>query len=190
MRPTSDSDNTLCLRIKNGDEAAFRVLFDRYYDSLYRFFCYRGMDYAVAEDMAQDIFVRVWQKRARLDPSKSLKAYLFQSATNEIGMHLRKQGVRDAYAKDVQHRTTHTGTSQGEFDQKEFIDRTIQSLPESLRDVFILHRFDELSYKEIAHLRGVSIKTVESRMSKALKYLRKELLPLVKIIVPLLLWIG
>ena len=148
------------------------------------------MEYAVAEDMAQDIFVRVWQKRNSLDPAKSIKSYLYQAAANEIGMHLRKKGVRDAHAKDVQFQHAHTNTSPIEFDQKEFIEKTIQSLPETLRNVFILHRYDGLSYKEIAQYEGVSIKTVESRMSKALKYLRRELLPLVKMILPVLLWIG
>ena len=190
MRPTSDSDETLCLRIKNGDETAFKALFDRYYESLYRFFCRRGMDYPVAEDMAQDIFVRVWQKRNGLNPTKSIKSYLFQAGANEIGMHLRKKSVRDAHAKDVQFQHNGRSISPTEFDQKAYIEKTIQSLPEPLRHVFILHRYDELSYKEIAQLQGISIKTVESRMSKALKYLRKELLPLVKLMLPFLLWIG
>ena len=190
MRPISDSDKTLCHRIKNGDEAAFKALFDRYYEPLYRFFCHRGMEFAIAEDMAQDIFVRVWQKRTSLDPEKSLKAYLYQAAANEIGMFLRKKSVRDAHIQDVQHRHTHSSSQITDFDQKEFIDKTIASLPDNLRDVFVMHRYDGLSYKEIAELHSVSIKTVESRMSKALKYLRKELLPLVKGLIPLLLWIG
>ena len=190
MRPTSDSDEALCHRIKNGDEYAFKVLFDRYYEPLYRFFCHRGMEFALAEDMAQDIFVRVWQKRNSLDPSKAIKAYLYQAAANEIGMFLRKKSVRDAHATDVLHQNSTGSYTSAEFDQKEFIAKTVQSLPETLRNVFILHRYDGLSYKEIAQLQAVSIKTIESRMSKALKYLRKELLPLVQAIILLLLCNG
>ena len=190
MRPTSVTDDILCNRIKNGDQAAFKVLFDRYYESLYRFFCHRGMDYEMAEDMAQDIFVRVWQKRNSLNPEKSIKSYLYQAAANEVGMYLRKKSVRDAHAQEVQYQHSNIHHTPADFDQKEFIEKTIQSLPETLRNVFVYHRYDGLSYKEIAQIEGVSVKTVESRMSKALKYLRKELLPLVKMILPLLLWIG
>ena len=189
MRPAIDSDEILCQRIIKGDEAAFKLLFERYYEPLYRFFCYRGMEYAVAEDMAQDIFLRLWQKRNALDPQKSIKAYLYQSAANEIGMFLRKKSVRDAHAREVLSREGHH-TAPPEFDQKAFINKTVQSLPDKLRDAFIMHRYEELSYREIAQIHNVSVKTVESWMSKALKYLRKELLPLVKMIVPLLIWIG
>ena len=134
-----------------------------------------------AEDMAQDIFVRVWQNRTRLNPEASIRAYLFQAAANEIRMHYRKKKVRDAHADDVKKSAPVYTIPVSDFDQKAHIEKAIQSLPPAMQEVFVLHRFDGLSYKEIAHLKGVSVKTVESRMSKALKQLRAQLLHLVKL---------
>ncbi len=183
------SDEDLSGRIKNGDPHAFKELFDANYGSLFRFFIHRGMDPGRAEDMAQDIFVRVWLNRDRLKPGSSLRAYLFQAAANEIGMYLRKKKVRDDYASDVRQNTAPFSPPIQDFDRKQHIQKAIDALPEPLQDVFVLHRYDELTYKEIALLRRVSVKTVESRMSKALKLLRNHLHHLVHSIIATLIWV-
>ena len=190
QRPHNDSDEDLCIGVREGNQGSFRSLFDKYYGSLFRFFCHRGMDRALAEDMAQDIFVRVWQNRNTLNPSKSIKAYLFQAAANEIRMHFRKKKVRDQYARDVQQQSLSYSVPIADFDKKQHIQQAIQALPPPLKEVFVLHRYDGLSYKEIAQLHQVSVKTVESRMSKALKKLRTQLSHLVKLAVAFFLWIG
>ena len=176
------SDKELCIRIQKGDSPAFRILFDRYYGQLFRFLCHRGMEQAVAEDMVQDIFVRIWQNRDRLKAADSLRPYLFQAARNELHMFLRKKKVRDTHADGVRNEAISYTLPFASFDQKEHIDKAIATLPPTLREVFVLHRFDGLSYKEIAQLQEVSIKTVESRMSKALKHLRHRLIHLVNLI--------
>ena len=170
--PFDASDKELCERLHQGDETAFRQLFDTYYGQLYRFFCYRGIDPAMAEDMAQDVFVKVWQGRSRLDANKSIKAYLFTAAANEIRMFLRKKRVRDAYAKEEKASGVSYSLPFTEFETKAAIETAIQALPEHLRTVFVLHRYDHLTYREIAEMQQVSVKTVESRMSKALKRLK------------------
>ena len=169
------NDRELCVRLHQGDETAFKQLFDKYYGQLYRFFCYRGMDKAMAEDMAQDVFVKVWHHRSRLDANKSIKAYLFTAAGNEIKMFLRKKQVRDAHATEKQATAITYSLPITDFDTKAAVDTAIQALPENLRTVFVLHRYDQMTYREIAEIQQVSIKTVESRMSKALKSLRNAL---------------
>ena len=168
-------DKELCVRLHQGDETAFRQLFDKYYGRLFRFFCHRGMDQDMAEDMAQDVFLKVWQHRSRLDPNKSLKSFLFTIAANEIKMFLRKKQVRDAHANEEKAGEISYTLPITSFDTKAAIDEAIQALPENLRAVFVLHRYDLLTYREIAELQQVSIKTVESRMTKALKSLRSAL---------------
>ena len=172
---TGLSDKELFERVQGGDQSAFRVLFDRYYGMLYRFFCYRGMEDSRAEDMAQDVFVKVWSNRDRIQVDKSIKAYLFTVAGNEINMHLRKKKVRDAHAKEEKASSIAYALPITDFDTRAAIDAAIQALPENQRHVFVLHRYDQLTYKEIAQLQQVSIKTVESRMSKALKRLKHAL---------------
>ncbi len=172
---TGVSDKELFERVQAGDESAFRLLFDRYYGMLFRFFCYRGMEHARAEDMAQDVFVKVWSNRDRIRVDKSIKAYLFTVAGNEINMYLRKKKVRDAHATEEKASAISYALPITNFDTRAAIDAAIQALPENQRHVFVLHRYDQLTYKEIAQIQQISIKTVESRMSKALKRLKQAL---------------
>ncbi len=168
------TDRVLGIRIKASDHAAFKVLFYRYYDPLFRFVSRRLSNQAGASDIVQDVFVRVWQNRARLDPDQPLKAYLFRIANNMLIDQYRKRDVRLAYA--AQQDTTPPMVAPVEhFDVEEEVMAAINRLPEAIRQTFILSRFEAMTYPEIAALLEVSVKTVESRMSKALKKLRVTL---------------
>ena len=179
-------DRELCSLVKKGDEGAFKSLFDTYYGPLFGFFRRRGMEHALAEDMAQDVFVNVWNRREHLDPNQSMRGYLFTSAYNSIKMHLRKKSVRDAHAQTLMNQEEQTTGIVEEFDVAEKIKGAIDNLPEAQQAVFVMHRYDGLSYKEIAQALELSQKTIESRMSKALKSLRLALKHLLTWIVCLL----
>ncbi len=168
------SDRVLGARIKASDDVAFKVLFYRYYEPLFRFVARRIPAGESSKDVVQDVFARLWQNRDGLNPDQPLKAYLFRIANNILIDQYRKREVRQTYAAR-QAGAVPTVAPVEYFDVEEHVMAAIEQLPEALRQTFILSRFEELTYREIAALLDVSVKTVESRMTKALKQLRAAL---------------
>ena len=164
-------DRVLGTRIKASDEAAFQTLFYRYYEPLFRFVARRIPAGESPKDVVQDVFARVWQHRDRIDPDQPLKAYLFRTANNLLIDQYRKREVRHAYANQHTDRIS-TVAPVEHFDVEEQVAKAIARLPEAVRQTFILSRFEEMTYREIAALLDVSVKTVESRITRALKQLR------------------
>ena len=184
------SDRVLGARIKASDDAAFKVLFYRYYEPLFRFVARRIPAGESSKDVVQDVFARVWQNRDGINPDQPLKAYLFRIAKNILIDQYRKREVRQAYAVR-QADAAPTVAPVEYFDVEGHVMEAIEALPEALRQTFILSRFEELTYREIAALLDVSVKTVESRMTKALKQLRVALQhTLMVVLALLLLWRG
>jgi RNA polymerase sigma-70 factor (ECF subfamily) len=178
VKPTSRhlSDKELTSAIKASDRQAFKFLYYRYHDALYRFLQRRVWSREVASDFVQEIFLRLWQKRDRLDSNRSLRAYLFQTANNLVIDYLRKQSVEKAH-RNRQPETEPVVLTGDEFELREKTQQAIRDLPEALRVVFTFSRFDGLKHREISDVLGISVRTVESRMSKALDILRKKLAP-------------
>jgi len=166
------SDSILADAIRSSDSAAFKILFFRYYDPLYYFLCQRIRSSDLAQDFVQEVFTRVWQTRDRLDSKQSVKAYLYRIAHNLVVDHLRKRSSHKQYQSELYHRTA---SVEGSWDTKLSVQDAISQLPEKLLTVFILSRYQGLTYLEIAEACRISVKTVESRISQALRLLRKEL---------------
>ena len=178
----------ISLRISQGDAAAFEYLFNTYYGAIIGFFRRRGMPLEVAEDLAQDVFVNVWKRREHLDKNKSIRGYLYAAAYNNFKMHLRSKKVRDTrIAELMTNQEQNVYFPNENFDVNDHINQALDKLPEIQRIVFVMHRYDELSYKEIAHILELSPKTIEGRMGKALKSLRlllKHLLTWILVLLP------
>ena len=176
-------EHTMCQRISEGDPAAFERFFDAYYQPIYRFFRQRGIERIDAEDLAQDVFVNVWKHRLNIDPKQSLRGYLFAAAYNRLKMHFRSKASLDANQERF---AIEQGTASEkpieEFDVNEHINKAVRELPEFQKAVFVMHRYDGLSYKEIAQVLNIATKTVEGRMSRALKSLRTALRHLLSLI--------
>ncbi len=171
--PDTRTDRQLVCLIRNGDMDAFQVLYYRYTDDLFRFIFSRLGDRETAIDYVQDIFLQIWEKRAALNPDASVKAYMFKTAHNRLIDHFRKSSTRKTHTSDI------LPDSPEHADNPELQTRVkiaIHQLPEKEALVFHLSRFDGFSYKEIAQICQVSVKTVEKRMSNALKHLRKHIL--------------
>lgn len=134
-------------------------------------------DGSTAEDIAQEVFVQVWKKRESLNVNISLKGYLRRAAVNRTLNHLRSKKVEFEQEEAILHVPDREPTTQKELeakDLKKLIDKSINSLPERCRIIFGLSRFEELSYREISESLGISVKTVENQMSKALKIIRRD----------------
>jgi len=170
----SKADPDLVLAIRNSDAGAFKILYFRYHDPLFRYVWYRTRSPEFAEDTLQEIFTRLWQNRRSLDPGKSVKAYLYRIAHNLLVDNLRKEGLEKSLRAGTRLQSSDAGEEDAELRMD--VQSAVDSLPDDIRTAFILNRFQRLKYAEIAEVCGVSIKTVESRIGRALDILRKALL--------------
>jgi len=170
------TDQLLLLQLKSSGESAMDFLFKTHYEGLCRTAFRILADRAAAEDIVQEVFLEIWRNRAKLQLSGSFGAYLHRATVNRSLNYLRdrKMIVTDADESDGDLPAAAEGAV-FEFERlelQEAIERAIDALPTRCRQVFMLNRFEEMSAKEIASVLGISIKTVENQMTKALKMLR------------------
>ncbi|MFY9150390.1 MAG: RNA polymerase sigma-70 factor [Prolixibacteraceae bacterium] len=173
-----NQDNELFLKLKDGDEQAFKVLFEKYYSSMCLFARQFLKDHELAEESVQDMFVRIWERRQSLNIETSVKHYLFRSIRNHCLNQLQHEKIKHQYASKVIEAASHEMDPEQYFievDLLKRIENSINSLPPKRKEIFRLSREQGLKYKEIAEKLNISVKTVEAQMGLALKYLRDEL---------------
>lgn len=172
-------DAVLAKRIKEGDHHAFKQFFDRYHASLVSYLRRRGMPPEAAEDIVQNAYIFIWERRSEIDTSKSLRAFLFRIGYTRALNHFRDTAKFDGEA-DLTTQSSNTSTSaSAEFNlTNQHLQRAIQSLPERRRAVFELCFLEDLTYREAAETLSISIKTVENQMAHALKTIRAAMMPL------------
>ncbi len=171
---SSQSDAQLVKAIRKAKAKAFKELYFRYSEMLYRFLWRKTHDSEVAKDLVQDLFMKVWNNRQNLEEKKSIKSYLYRAANNLAIDHLRKKIVhRETALNNPESRPTFYPDDW--FDFEDHIKRALNKLPPAQRNVFYLSRFEGFKYQEIADILEISSKTVENHMNKALKKLRIEL---------------
>jgi RNA polymerase sigma-70 factor (family 1) len=179
-RKTPLSEEFLIKKLKSGDPESFSVIFSGYYKDLV-FFAYNFThDLAVAEDIVQDTFVRLWEDHETLTVTVSLRSILLKTIQNKcIDLHRHRKII------DIHNSYIINNTLLYEYDTERYllisemegiIAKTMVLLPEKIRETFILHRNEGLKYREIAEKLNVSVRTVEVRISKALELLRTGLL--------------
>jgi RNA polymerase sigma-70 factor, ECF subfamily len=178
MEPT---DIELMLRVRDGDVAAFGELLRRYRAPLRRFFASLLPDPSQADDVVQEVFLRLWLSRQRYEPTGRVSTYLFQ-----IGRHYwlnQRKKFRRELGEDVLDQALQTrplGTPQPETlllqeHRALRIRRAIAALPERYRTVFELSHVEGLKYAEIGERLGIPVGTVKSRMAEAVRRLRQAL---------------
>ncbi len=169
-------DDILILnRIKNGDESAFKFLFETYFSSLCRFACLYVKEHKIAEEIALDVFTLIWENRDSIEIRVTFKAYLFQATKNRAYNYLRdneRYFVVSDFSILEKFEEDYTFESQ---ELMGLIEEAISSLPLNNRLVFTKSRVENLSNKEIAEQMQVSVKTVEAHITKALKHIRTYL---------------
>ena len=167
-------------RVRHGDRSAFEVLFRTYSVSLCAFALRYVKMPEVAEEIVQDVFMKIWINRESWRP-RNVKSYLYGAVRNKALDHLAHQKVVQEWKGNAYHDLeTATSTPQHTLQYEELaaaIHEGIECLPERTRLVFILSRQHGLRYKEIASALGISIKTVEAQMSRAFRLLRAHLVP-------------
>ena len=167
-------------RLRQGDEAAFDAIFRRWYPSLVRAAESLVRSRAVAEEVVQDVMLELWKRRQNIAAGSSPQAYLFQSTRNRSLNYLRHERV-ERQAEPQMNREEGIDSNAHSLMVEEEIHiamrRAVDKLPTRCREVFELSRTHGLKYAEIAGVLGISIKTVEAQMGKALRVLREELAP-------------
>lgn len=183
LRTQHPEETHLLSALKAGERKAFDRLFRRYYPVLCAY-CHRFVELEDAEEIVQDVMLWLWENRERLDIESSLSHYLFKTvyrrALNRINQNLIKGRADTCFYEEMQDVLQTVDVCQVE-ELVRHIRQAIADLPDSYREAFVMHRFRDMSYKEIAAALDVSPKTVDYRIQQALKQLRtdlKEYLPL------------
>lgn len=170
-------DPELLLAIKAGNHKAFKTFFKNHYAFLYHFLLKKGMSEQQSEDLVQQAFILIWEKRSEINVKKSLRAYLFKIAYTRMLNVIRDNSKFEDEATDIE------GDSSYEPDHSihntelaNAIEKAIQSMPNKRQTVFRLCFIQEFTYRDAADILNISHKTVENHMGLALKELRNKLI--------------
>lgn len=173
------NEKDIVLGIIQGNQESFRSLYDAYAERVY-YFAFKFLKSSEkAEDITQEVFIKLWETRERLDPENSLNAYIFTITRNSLFNVHRKKLNELAYLDSLKHvfQSSDSGTEQ-DFQLNELqqeIDRCLADLPPQRKKVFTLSRYEGLSHREISLKMGIAEKTVAAHMRLALQAFRKAL---------------
>lgn len=171
-------DRELLTRVQAGDEGAYDAIFRSWYPALVRVAAALLREPDAAEEVAQDVLLELWRRRHLIDASVSLRGYLLRSVRNRSLNYLRHLKVRRDTEPDVEALYDAPLRADQPIDARELhaaVTIAVRELPPRCREVFELSRVDGLKYAEIAEALGISQKTVEAQMGKALRILRQRL---------------
>jgi RNA polymerase sigma-70 factor (ECF subfamily) len=176
--------------IKNGNEAAFEKVFKTYFRNLHAFAYTFMKDDIIAEEIVQNVFFRIWEKKEQLQIDDSLKAYLYRSVHNESLNHLKHLKIKNSfqlhYSANMESSNQDASNQMIATELENDIQKAISELPPQCRTIFQMSRFEQLKYQQIADQLNISIKTVENQMGKALKVLRLRLVEYLPFLLQLL----
>lgn len=178
-------------QLRYGDDQAFESLYRFYFPKLSQF-AYRYVhSNHLAEDLVHNVFFSLWRNREHIKPVESLRPYLYRATRNQALKHMNRSKSDLMSDRSLKSIAVKQDWSPDEItDDKELenaVIQAVQKLPEKRRQIYLLHREDGLTYKEIAQVLDISIKTVETQMSRSLRFLRKclsDFLPSISMVLP------
>jgi RNA polymerase sigma-70 factor (ECF subfamily) len=193
------SDVQLMLDVKSGDDSSFELLLRKYRTPVVNFLYRMVRDAAAAEDLAQEVFLRVYRARGQYLPTAKFTTWMFRIATNLAFNALRDGRYRQLEVSIDRSAVDRLGDGESEQpaleiadrqpsielelirrDRAELIRRAVESLPEKQRAAVLLHKYQEMDYDEIARVLGCSESALKSLLFRAYETLRAELAPLVE----------
>jgi RNA polymerase sigma-70 factor (ECF subfamily) len=170
---------SLLSAIAQGDEIAFRQLFDQHWDNIYGVAFAFTKSPVIAEEMAQDVFVKIWLRREELPQVRRFTDYLFIIARNHILSTLRKKIIETSFSDHLLNYFQETGSTPEDQlmlrETEHLLHKAIEQLPPQQHLVYCLSREQGLNQEEIAARLDISKNTVKSHMSKALQFIRNYL---------------
>lgn len=172
--------------IRNGDQKAFETLFKSYFGQLLNYAKEILKDHDLAEEMAEEAFVKLWENRKAINIDSSIRSYLFRSIYNQCINHFKHLKVCDKYRLYFQHHI-----KPGHYDSaysfdfplsgllnkeiEHLVEKSVNNLPPQCREIFVMSRYEDMKNDKIAETLGVSVSTVKTQISRALVKLRKDL---------------
>jgi len=163
--------------IREGNAVAFQHVFDTCYESLCAYAYSLLRDAAEAEDTVQSMFMKLWEKRDSLEINQSVRSYLFRAVYNQCLNQIEHRAVKSrhrAFSQSEVGEAVHDpDVFPEELEQK--VRVAVDNLPPQCRKIFVMSRFDELRYPEIASRLNLSVNTIQNQICKALRLLREEL---------------
>lgn len=176
MERSINKENQLLQLLTKGDPAAFEELFHLYKDKLYTFILQLGGNPTLAEDVVQEVFLKLWRDREALSAVDNFNAYLFRMAQNHAINVLRRQSRENLILADLQRlsiQKSQAGEALSAKEVQHLLQQAVNNLPPQQRRVFELSRNEEMKYEEIAGQLGISPATVRNHMVQALKAIRE-----------------
>lgn len=174
-----ENDSILIRQLRKGNHSAFNKLYTKYFSKLYGFSRQITGNKEDAEEIVQEVFVKIWEIRNTLDPGKNFGNLLFTISKHKIYNKARQRVYNQAYQNYIQ---THvdssneiTGLEIAEKETRTLINQAIAHLPERRREVFILSKVEGFSNKEIADKLNTSLSNIENHINKALKTVRQHM---------------
>ncbi len=166
------------IRLRQGEQEAFAYLYKLYWAKVYHFARLYTASPHVAEEVVQEVFIKLWENREGLDEGQGLDGYLFIATRNQMFNLARDSFNREAYRTAVLEAMEESYSIEEELDTadlRDYISQVVSRLPPRQQEVFCLSREQHLNYNEIALRLQISVKTVERHMGEALKFLRRNL---------------
>ena len=165
--------------LKNGSFKAFENIYHRYSGKLYNFIMTisKGNKY-MSEEIVQSTFIKLWEVHEQIDSQHPIHSFLSTIAKNQLFNKYKRQTIEYVYQEFVlKKQTNYDNTTENEIDLRwleEFVNQLIEQLPPSRKKIFILKKKEDLSTKQIAEIMNISISTVETQISIAMKFIRAE----------------
>ncbi|MFT6854283.1 MAG: RNA polymerase sigma-70 factor (ECF subfamily) [Cyclobacteriaceae bacterium] len=167
------SDRELFSRIKAGDKSVFKKLFELYHVDLHRFCLSMVRMETISEEIVQDAFVYLWEKRDTIQIKSSIKSYLFTTVKNKSINYIKNELPKQQLSENLSAASLFINEDKTEDDLLKIrVQKAIDQLPSKCRQIFVLSRYSGYTYREISEELDISIKTVENQMSIAFQKLR------------------
>ncbi|CAM3355749.1 RNA polymerase sigma factor [Zobellia roscoffensis] len=173
-----EDNSTLIKNLIRGEEKAYMFLLDTYHRQLNAYAITLTHNQSTAQDIVQNVFLKTWKSRKKLNPELSIRSFLYKCVYNEFLNHYQKnkavvllQAKYIEFAHEVVEETDNNALTK----MIEIVNREIQKLPPKCQKVFILSKREGLTNNEIADYLDISIKTVEAQITKAFRILKKKL---------------
>lgn len=169
-------DTILLQRLKEENQKAFKLLFEKYWESMYAMAFKRTRCQNTSEDIVQEVFADIWKRRKDLNIQSNLKSYLLTAVKYYVYKSIQKNQLEKSLDESLELLPSHEGPSALEFKELyQILEVAIDKLPENQRIIFKLSRFEGLKSQEIAHKLAISTQTVHNNLHRSLKTLRTEL---------------
>ncbi|MDR1645696.1 MAG: RNA polymerase sigma-70 factor [Tannerellaceae bacterium] len=173
------TDRQALFLLREGDKAAFEVVYRDYSAWVYNFFKSLLHDTLPAEDLTQNVFLKIWERREDIQPDDNFEAYLFTIARNMISKETEKRLMMEHLLNNIRERQKETDDSTEQNIEtnslNEYIDQLVEQLPPERRKIYRMSRVGHLSNKEIARELSISEKTVETQLYRSLRFLKQKL---------------